>query len=124
MQKLELVKKFFNEEILKLYENAVKNVIEEGESWFDVESCNYGFVKEDWNGECDILLFAYGDRGGVEIGVYYEDEFEEKDEWEFLWEEDCEMSCNFKYVVETNTIWERYWDEDEKDIKVRKVEIS
>ena len=124
------IKKYLNNKIGELYLREVKSVFDDIKEynleyegrWYYVEDINYKFIKEEWNGEEDVMLCLYGDRGGIDIGFEYRDDYEEE-EWIDLRESDCEMSVLYIYEKEGGKLYRRYFDEKEVEVKEELIEI-
>jgi len=125
------IKKYLNNKIGELYLREVKSVFDDIKEynleyegrWYYVEDINYKFIKEEWNGEEDVMLCLYGDRGGIDIGFEYRDDYEEEEEWIDLRESDCEMSVLYIYEKEGGKLYRRYFDEKEVEVKEELIEI-
>ena len=125
------IKKYLNNKIGELYLREVKSVFDDIKEynleyegrWYYVEDINYKFIKEEWNGEEDVMLCLYGDRGGIDIGFEYRDDYEEEEEWIDLRESDCEMSVLYIYEKEGGRLYRRYFDEKEVEVKEELIEI-
>lgn len=124
------IKKYLNNKIGEIYLKEVEDIfndikendLEYSGRWFYIEDINYEFVKEEWNGEEDIMLCVYGDRGGIDIGFEYRNDYEEE-EWIDLRESDCEMSVLYIYEVEGNKLYNRYFEEEEGEMREKLIEI-
>lgn len=125
------IKKYLNNKVVEIYLKEVEDIfndikeydLEYSGRWFYIEDINYEFVKEEWNGEEDIMLYVYGDRGGIDIGFEYRNDYEEEEEWIDLRESDCEMSVLYIYEVEGSKLYNRYFDEEEGEMREKLVEI-
>ena len=128
--KINKIKKYLNNKIGELYLEEVESVfndikeynLEYGGRWYYVKDINYKFIKEEWTGEEDVMLCRYGDRGGIDIGFEYRDDYEEE-EWIDLRESDCEMSVLYIYEKEGGKLYRRYFDEKEVEVKEELIEI-
>jgi hypothetical protein len=129
--KINKIKKYLNNKIGELYLEEVKSVFDDIKEynleyegrWYYVEDINYKFIKEEWNGEEEVMLCRYGDRGGIDIGFEYRDDYEEEEEWIDLRESDCEMSVLYIYEKEGSKVYRRYFDEKEEEVKEELIEI-
>ena len=65
----------------------------------------------------------YGDRGGVDIGFEYREDYDDDEEWDGMRESDCEMSVLYIYEKEGNKLYKRYFDEKECVMKEDLIEI-
>lgn len=125
------IKKYLNNKVVEIYLKEVEDIfndikeydLEYSGRWFYIEDISYKFVKEEWNGEEDIMLYVYGDRGGIDIGFEYRNDYEEEEEWIDLRESDCEMSVLYIYEVEGSKLYNRYFDEEEGEMREKLVEI-
>ena len=125
------IKKYLNNKVGEIYLKEVEDIfndikennLEYSGRWFYIEDINYEFVKEEWNGEEDIMLCVYGDRGGIDIRFEYRNDYEEEEEWVDLRESDCEMSVLYIYEVEGSKLYNRYFDEEEGEMREKLVEI-
>ena len=125
------IKKYLNNKIGELYLEEVKDIfndirendLEYRGRWFYGEEVNYRFIKEEWEGEEDVMLCMYGDRGGVDIGFEYREDYDDDEEWEGMRESDCEMSVLYIYEKEGNKLYKRYFDEEECVMKEDLIEI-
>lgn len=125
------IKKYLNNKVGELYLKEVKEVFDDIKEndleykgrWFYSEEVSYSFLKEEWEGEEDVMLCVFGDRGGMSIGFEYREDYDDEDDWEELRESDSEMSVVYVYEKEGNKLYERYFDEKECEMKEKLVEI-
>ena len=118
MKNLEIskVREFLNGKVRELY-------LENKEEVGGRVSVKCEELSEDWNGEEDVMLYVYGDRGGIDIGFEYRNSYEEDEDWEELRESDSEMCVYYIFEKEGNRLIERYFDENEYSSEERLVEI-
>lgn len=79
---------------------------------------SYKYLDEDWDGDEDVMLYVYGDRGGVVIGFEYrgregdEDRYDDED-WLEIRESDGEMCVEYIFEKEGSKVYRRYFDREE-----------
>ena len=118
MKNLEIskVREFLNSKVKELY-------LENGEEVEGRVNVDFEGLSEDWNGEEDVMLCVYGDRGGIEVGFEYRNDYDEDEDWRDLRESDSEMCVYYIFEKEGNKLIERYFDEKVFVSKERLVEI-
>lgn len=118
MKNLEIskVREFLNGKVKELY-------LENKEEVGGRVSVDFEELNENWKGKEDVMLFVYGDRGGIDIGFEYRGDYREVEDWEDLRESDSEMCVYYIFEKEGNRLIERYFDEEEFVSKERLVEI-
>jgi len=114
--KVSKIKEFLNN---KVKEKVKELYLENGEKYI----VKFKELSEDWNGEEDVMLYVYGDRGGIDVGFEYRSSYEEDEDWEDVRESDSEMCVYYIFEKEDSKLYERYFDEKVFLSKERLVEI-
>ena len=69
-----------NEIILDVVGDSIEDIL--SSEWYDWKDCWFGFLREE-DYEDNMIVYWYGDRGGVGIEFMYESKMEDEDDKEF-----------------------------------------
>ena len=96
-----------NEIILEEVRDNLDSIL--SSEWFDWKDCWFGYLREE-DYEDNMIVFWYGDRGGIYIDFMYESKMEEEDDKEFYRDVKEENFDDYgvMVVVENGKIREQY----------------